>query len=65
MVSTLSDNSKLYLTPSIKSGKLWCQAGVILVPVPLVGKMSASKLIHYFFHHSAAFGSGLPHCQIT
>ena len=41
-VSTLSDNSKLKLAPSIRSHKLGCQARA------LATKMSASKLIHYF-----------------
>ena len=54
-VSTLSDNSKLQLAPSIRSCKLWCQARALLVPVSLATKMSASKLIHYFFSHLAAF----------
>ena len=38
----------LQLAPSIKSCKLWCQAGALLWPVPQAGKMSASKLIYYF-----------------
>ena len=55
-VSTLSDNSKLQLAPSICSCKLWCQARDLLAPVSLATKMSASKLIHYFSSHPAAFG---------
>ena len=55
-VSTLSDNSKLQLAPSIHTCKLWCQASALLVPVSLATKMSASKLIHYFSSHPAAFG---------
>ena len=55
LVSTLSDNSKLQLAPSIRSHKLWCQARALLAPVPLATKMSASKLIHYFSSHPAAF----------
>ena len=41
-VSTLSDNSKLQLAPSIRSCILWCQARALLPPVPLATKMSAS-----------------------
>ena len=55
-VSTLSDNSKLQLTPTIRTCKLWCQARALLAPVSLATKMSASKLIHYFSSHPAAFG---------
>ena len=55
-VSTLIDNSKLQLAPSIRSHELLCQARVLLAPVPLATKMSASKLIHYFSNHPAAFG---------
>ena len=54
-VSSLSDNSKLQPSPSIRSHKLWCQARTLLAPVPLATKMSASKLIHYFSSHPAAF----------
>ena len=50
-VSTLSDNSKLQLAPSIHTCKLWCQARALLAPVSLATKMSASKLIHYFSSH--------------
>ena len=56
LVSTLSDNSKLQLAPSIRSHKLWCQARALLTPVPLATKTSASKLINYFFICPAAFG---------
>ena len=56
LVSTLSDNSKLQLAPSIRTRKLWCQARALLASVSLVTKMSASKLIHYFSSHPAAFG---------
>ena len=56
LVSTLSDNSKLQLAPSICTHKLWCQARALLAPVSLATKMSASKLIHYFSSHPAAFG---------
>ena len=55
-VSTLSDNSRLQLAPSIRSHKLWCQARALLTPMPLATKMSAYKLIHYFSSHPAAFG---------
>ena len=56
LVSTLSDNSKLQLAPSIHTHKLWCQARALLAPVSLATKMSASKLICYFSNHPAAFG---------
>ena len=56
LVSTLSDNSKLRLAPSIHTHKLWCQARALLAPVSLATKMSTSKLIHYFSSHPAAFG---------
>ena len=55
MVSTLSDNSKLLVAPSIRFCKLWCQAKALLAPVPLATKMSMSKLICYFSSHPAAF----------
>ena len=55
-VSTLSDNSKLQLAPSIHTCKLWCQARALLAPMSLATKMLASKLIHYFSSHPAAFG---------
>ena len=55
-VSTLSDNSKLQLAPSIENHKLWCQARTLLAPVSLATKISASKLIHYFSSYPAAFG---------
>ena len=54
-VSTLFDNSKPQLNPSLGSHKLWCQARALLAPVPLATKMSASKLICYFSSHPAAF----------
>ena len=56
LVSTLSDNSKLQLAPSIHTRKLWCQARTLLAPVSLATKMSASKLMCYFSSHPAAFG---------
>ena len=49
------DTPKLQFAPSIRSHKLWCQARVLLEPVPLATKMSASKLICYFSSHPAAF----------
>ena len=55
LVSTLSDNSKLQLDPSIHTRKLWCQARALLAPMSLATKMSTSKLIHYFPSHPAAF----------
>ena len=55
-VSTLCDNSNLQLAPSICTHKLWCQARALFAPVSLATKMSASKLIHYFSSHPAAFG---------
>ena len=66
-INTLSDNSKLQLAPSIRSHKLWCQARALLATVPLATKMSASKLIHYFSSHLAAFGfwSSTPPDNIT
>ena len=54
-VSTLSDNPKLQLVPSIRSCKLWCKAGTLLAPVSLATKMLASKLIFYFSGHPTAF----------
>ena len=56
LVSTLSDNSKLQLAPSIHTHKLWCQARALLAPGSLTTKMSASKVICYFSSHPAAFG---------
>ena len=55
LVSTLSDNSKPQLAPSICTHKLWCQARALLASVSLATKMSASKLICYFSSHPAAF----------
>ena len=56
LVCTLSDNSKPQLAPSIQTCKLQCQARALLAPVSLATKMLASKLIHYFSSHPAAFG---------
>ena len=53
---TVTDNSKVQLAPSTKSHKLLCQARVLLLPVQMAGKMSTSKLIHYFSSHPEAFG---------
>ena len=54
-VSTVSDTSKPQHAPSIKSHTLWCQAMALFSPVSLATQMSASKLIHYFSSHHAAF----------
>ena len=54
-VSTNSNISKQEFAPSINFHKSWCQARVILLPVPLAGKVSVSKLINYFPSHPAAF----------
>ena len=54
-VNSLSDNSKPQLAPTIGSHKLWCQARALPAPVPLATKVSASKWIHYFSSHPAAF----------
>ena len=56
LVITLSDNSRPQLAPSIRTCKLWCQTRALLAPVSLATKMLASKLIHYFSSHPAAFG---------
>ena len=55
-VTTLFDNAKLQLAPSIQTRKLWYQARALLAPVSLATNMSASKLIHYFSSHPADFG---------
>ena len=55
-VGTISDNSRPQLAPSIKYCKLWCQARALFLPVAQAGKMSASKLIHYFSRHPPSFG---------
>ena len=65
LVSTISDYSKLQLAFSIKCHKLWCEARALLLPVPLAGKMTASKLFYYFPVILWLMGSGLPHYQIT
>ena len=66
-VSTVSDNSKPQLASSIRSQKLWCPARALLAPVSLATRTSASKLIHYFSSHPAAFGfwSSTPPNNIT
>ena len=56
MVSTVSDTFTLQLASSIKSHKLWCQARALLLPVLQSGKISGSKLIHYFSGQLAVFG---------
>ena len=67
LVSTLSDNSKPQLAPSIQTHKLWCQARALLAPVSLATKMSASTLVCYFSSHPAAFGfqASIPPDNIT
>ena len=55
-VSSLFDNSQPKLAPSIQTHKLWYQARALLAPVSLATKMPASKFIHYFSSHPAAFG---------
>ena len=49
LVSTITDSSKPQLPPSIRSHKLWSQARAQFSPVSLATKISASKLIQYFF----------------
>ena len=39
LVSTISNNLRLQLVPSIKSYKLWCQARALLLPVTLTCKI--------------------------
>ena len=56
LVSTLSDNSKPQLAPSVQTNKLWCQSRALLAPVSLATMMSTSKLICYLSSHPAAFG---------
>ena len=46
LVSTVSDASRLQLSPSIKFHKLQCQVRVLLLSVLQAGKLSVSKLIH-------------------
>ena len=55
-VSTVSDNSRLQVAPSIKYHKLWSQARALLLAVLQAGKKSSSKPIHYFSGHPATFG---------
>ena len=55
-VSTISENSKLQPATSIKFNKLTCQVRALLLPVPLAGTLSTSKLISYFSSHPVAFG---------
>ena len=57
-VSTISDNSKPQLAPSIRTHKLWCQARALLTPVSLATKMSASKLILTFLATLQPLDSG-------
>ena len=69
ITSSVSSGFLCLLAPSRRSCKLWCQAGALLLlaPVPLATKMSASKLIYYFSSHPAAFGfqSSTPLDNIT
>ena len=62
-VSTLSDNSKPQLAPSIHTRNLWCQVRAILAPVAT--KMSASKWIRYFLATLLPLGSRPLLHQIT
>ena len=41
LVSTISDNSKLQISPGIKSGKLWCQVRMLI----LSGAQNVSLLV--------------------
>ena len=47
---------QIILDYSIKSHKAGCQTRALLLLVVQAGKMSASKLIHYFSCHPTAFG---------
>ena len=49
------DNLTLQLVHGIKSHNLCCCTHILPLSVSLVGEMSASKLIHYFPSHPAAF----------
>ena len=42
LVNTYADHARLQLAPSIRCHKLWCQSKALLLPVPQMGKMSAS-----------------------
>ena len=46
--STLSDNSKLWHAPSIRTCESSCQARALLAPVSLAMKICALKLIFFF-----------------
>ena len=65
LVSTISDTSKLWLVPRIRSHKLWCLARALLSCVSLATKVSASKLIHSSLATLQPLGSGLLHHLIT
>ena len=56
LVCTITDISRLQLVPCNKSHKLWYQARALVLHVLEGGKVSASKLIHCFSSHTAAFG---------
>ena len=45
LVSTILENSRLQLAPSIRSHELSCLTRTLLLPIPQAGKMSASQLI--------------------
>ena len=63
-VSTLSDNSKSELAPSIGT-QIVVPARALLSLMSLATKMSASKLIHYFSGHPQLLDSGPLLHQIT
>ena len=54
-VSTVSDASRPQVSPGINSYKLWCHTRALHLPVLQAGKISPSKVIHYFSSHPAAF----------
>ena len=66
-VNIISDNYMLLLASSMKSHKLCCKTRVFLLPVPHMGNMSASKLIHFIPSHPVASGfrASLPLDNIT
>ena len=57
--------SVMQLAPSIKYLKLWCYCKALILPVLLVGRMSASWVIHNFTSLPTAFGFWASLCQIT
>ena len=66
-VNTNYDISKPQLAPSSKCYKVRGQARALLLPIPQTGKMSASKLIHYFSSHleTSQFQASLSSDNIT